>query len=69
MITTTYTRRPLWVRLARPFAVTALHITIASAEEWVRNVRAGKVYTPEQIRQLESNIGPARVMLAWWEQQ
>jgi len=65
--TTTHTRRPLWVKLARPLVCWYLRRGIASAEAYVRHTRHGAVFTVSQIETLERNITPLRARLAMWE--
>ena len=66
MIATTYCRRPLWVKLARPFAIWWLRREIHSAEVYVEHTRKGGVFNAQQLADLERNIGPLRVRLAMW---
>jgi len=66
VIATTYCRRPLWLKLARPFAIWWLRVEIECAEAYAQHARAGGVFNAQQLADLERNIGPLRVRLAMW---
>ena len=63
----TYCRRPLWLRLSRPFMVWMLTDWIADEEAYLMRLRAGGVFSDAQVAQREANLGPVRASLAWWQ--
>lgn len=65
--TITHTRRPLWLRLLKPLRVWMLRADVASAEQYVEDVRACGVLNEQEIEALKSNIGPKRALLLMWE--
>lgn len=65
--TITYVRRPTWLKCSRPFVLWWLRREIRAAERYVEQTRKGGVFNAHQIDQLQRNIGPLRVQLAWWQ--
>lgn len=65
--TLTHTRRPLSIKLARPFMVWWLRVAIRDAQRYADHALIGGVLKPEEVGRLLANITPLRVRLALWE--
>lgn len=65
MMTHTYTRRPIWLKLVQPFMVWMLRIDVECAEKWAKDVTG--FYSRDEVKTLRSNITPIRARLIRWE--
>ncbi len=66
--TMTYTRRPLRVRILRPFAIWWLRAWIRDEEKHIEHLRDGGIYNEDQLAERASNLTPLRARLILWEQ-
>lgn len=67
MMIITHTRRPLWMRAARPIICFWLRIEIRLAERYAKDTQAGGVFSAAEVDAIRRNIGPLVASLAFWE--